>query len=56
VLTCVGRGLSTKEIATALNMSVKTADRHRTNLMAKLGIHDRVQLALCAVREGLVRA
>jgi DNA-binding NarL/FixJ family response regulator len=56
VLTCVGRGLSTKEIASALNVSVKTADRHRTNLMAKLGIHDRVQLALCAVREGLVRA
>lgn len=54
VLTHVGRGLSTKEIATALNVSVETADRHRTNLMAKLDIHDRVGLALCAVREGLV--
>jgi DNA-binding NarL/FixJ family response regulator len=54
VLTHIGRGLHSKEIARALRVRVKTVDRHRTNLMAKLDIHDRVQLTLYAIREGLV--
>jgi two-component system nitrate/nitrite response regulator NarL len=54
VLTCVGRGMSTKEIAAAIDLSVKTIDRYQSRLMAKLNIRDRVQLSLCAIREGMV--
>jgi DNA-binding NarL/FixJ family response regulator len=54
VLAQIGRGLSTKEIATVLNVSWKTVDRHRANVMGKLDIHDRVLLARYAIREGLV--
>ncbi len=54
VLRYFGLGLSRQEIAKALHRSPKTIDKHRTSLMAKLGIHDRVHLALFAIREGLV--
>jgi DNA-binding NarL/FixJ family response regulator len=53
VLSHIAHGLSKKEIATALHLSVKTVDNHSTNLMNKLDIHDRVQLARYAIREGL---
>jgi DNA-binding NarL/FixJ family response regulator len=54
VLAHVARGLSTKEIAAVLDVSAKTVDRHKANVMAKLDIHDRVLLALYAIRAGLV--
>lgn len=54
VLTYVARGLSTKEIATVLNVSTKTVDEHKANFMAKLDIHDRVLLTHYAIRQGLV--
>ena len=53
VLVYIASGLSKKEIASAMHLSVKTIDNHSTNLMTKLDIHDRVQLARYAIREGL---
>ncbi|HPB76798.1 MAG TPA: response regulator transcription factor [Chromatiaceae bacterium] len=55
VLTYLGKGLAKKEIARLMGLSVKTVDQHCTHLMLKLDIHDRVELALFAIREGLVR-
>ena len=54
VLTLVAQGLSTKEVALRLNLSAKTVDTHRTNLMNQLGIHDLASLVRYAVRNGLV--
>jgi DNA-binding NarL/FixJ family response regulator len=56
VLRYVARGLSKKEVATTMHLSVKTVDRHCANLMTKLDIHDRVELARFAIREGLANA
>lgn len=55
VLAYLGKGLSKKEIARLMGLSVKTVDQHCTHLMLKLAIHDRVELAHFAIREGLVR-
>lgn len=54
VLRYVARGMSQKEIARAIDVSPKTVHRHTINLMNKLDIHDRVELARYAIREGLV--
>jgi DNA-binding NarL/FixJ family response regulator len=54
VLRHVAQGLSAKQIAESMDISVRTVDRHRANIMNKLNIHDRVQLSLYAYREGLV--
>jgi DNA-binding NarL/FixJ family response regulator len=56
VLRYVAKGLSKKEAATTMHLSVKTVDRHCANLMTKLDIHDRVELARFAIREGLAEA
>ncbi len=56
ILQYVARGLSKKEIAATAHLSVKTVDRHCANLMQKLNIHDRVELARFAIREGLADA
>ena len=56
VLRYIARGLSKKQIASTMHLSIKTVDRHSTNLMSKLGIHDRVKLARFAIREGLAEA
>ena len=53
VLRYIARGLAKKQIAGTMGVSVKTVDRHATNLMAKLEIHDRVELARFAIREGV---
>lgn len=55
VLAYLGNGLSKKEIARLIGLSVKTVDQHCTHLMLKLDIHDRVELAHFAIREGVVR-
>lgn len=55
VLQYVARGLSTKEIAKHMHLSSRTIDNHRTNIMNKLDIHDRVELTRFAIREGLAR-
>jgi two-component system response regulator NreC len=53
ILRYIAQSLSKKEIASKLNLSVKTVETHSSNLMHKLGIHDRVELARFAIREGL---
>jgi DNA-binding NarL/FixJ family response regulator len=55
VIQLVAEGKSTKEIATALGLSVKTAETHRTNLMRKLDLHSVADLTLYAVRNGIVQ-
>jgi DNA-binding NarL/FixJ family response regulator len=37
-------------------ISVKTVDRHRTNMLEKLGMRDRVELTRYAIRRGLIEA
>jgi DNA-binding NarL/FixJ family response regulator len=54
VIQLVAEGKTTEEIATALNLSVKTAETHRTNLMRKLDLHSVADLTLYAVRNGIV--
>lgn len=54
VLQLVAEGLSSKEIATQLGLSVKTAETHRANLMTKLSIRKTSGLVRLAIREGLV--
>jgi len=56
VLCRVAKGLTAKEIAKSLNISSKTVERHKSNIMGKLGIHTQVDLARYAIREGLVSA
>jgi len=54
VLTLIARGRSNKVIARELGVSEKTVKTHVSNLLGKLGVTDRTQAALYAVREGLV--
>ena len=55
VIQLVAEGKTTKEVATALSLSVKTAETHRTNLMRKLDLHSIADLTLYAVRNGIVQ-
>jgi DNA-binding NarL/FixJ family response regulator len=54
MLAYIARGLSKKEIARTVGISVKTVEQHSAHLMEKLAIHDRVELTRLAIREGLV--
>lgn len=54
VLKLIAEGYSGKEIAETLFLSPKTVERHRTNLLAKLGLRDRVELTRYAIRVGLI--
>ena len=55
VIQLVAEGKTTKEVAAALSLSVKTAETHRTNLMRKLNLHSVADLTLYAVRNGIVQ-
>ncbi len=55
VIQLVAEGKTTKEVATVLSLSVKTAETHRTNLMRKLDLHSVAALTLYAVRNGIVQ-
>ena len=50
----IAEGNSTREIAEALRISVKTVDRHRANVLQKLGLRDRLDLTRFAIRTGLI--
>lgn len=54
VLTLIAEGLSSKEIAQKLGVSLKTIESHRANLMDKLDIHKVSGLVRFAIRAGLV--
>jgi DNA-binding NarL/FixJ family response regulator len=54
VLQILAEGRSTKEVATVLNIAVKTAETHRTNIMRKLDLHSVSELVLYAIRNRVV--
>jgi len=54
VLRLVAEGLSTKEIASRLEISTRTVESHRANLMRKLGLRSIARLTQYALREGLL--
>ena len=54
ILQLIAEGLSTKDIARKLDLSIKTVDTHRTQLMDRLDIHDVAGLVRYAIRTGLV--
>lgn len=54
ILKLVAEGHSSKEIADVLFISAKTVERHRANLLHKLGLKDRLELTRYAIRAGLV--
>ena len=56
VLQLIAEGQSTKEIARRLDLSVKTVETHRTQLMKQLDIHEVAGLVRYAIREGLISA
>jgi len=56
VLQLVAEGKTTKEIASLLGISVKTAESHRSNLMEKLNIHDTAGLVRYAIRIKLIES
>lgn len=55
VLTLIARGRSNKEIGAALNVVEPTVKVHVTNILAKLGVADRTQAVLTAVKRGLLQ-
>jgi len=54
VLALLARGLQTKQVAKALGISVKTADRHVQNIYAKIGVSSRAAATMFAMEHGLV--
>jgi DNA-binding NarL/FixJ family response regulator len=54
IVQLLAEGKSTKEVAVALNLSVKTAETHRANIMRKLQFHSVSDLVLYAVRNNIV--
>jgi DNA-binding NarL/FixJ family response regulator len=54
VLKLVAEGYTNKQIAEALVISEKTVERHRANILEKLGMRDRVELTRYAIRHGLI--
>ena len=53
IVQLIAEGRTSKEIARRLNLSVKTVDRHRAELMARLEVHDIASLVRWAIRFGL---
>jgi len=56
VVRLVAEGLSSREIADRLSISVKTVDTHRANVMEKVGVRNAAELIKYAIRHGLVSA
>jgi two-component system response regulator NreC len=54
ILKLLAEGRGTQEIAKMLVITPKTVEGHKTNLMAKLGVHNRVELVKYALRKGII--
>jgi DNA-binding NarL/FixJ family response regulator len=54
VLKLIAKAYTSDQIAQALSISRRTVDRHRENILAKLGMRDRVELTRYAIRRGLI--
>ena len=55
VLKLIAEAHTSKEIAKTLFISIKTVERHRQNILDKLGMRDRVELTRYAIRRGLIQ-
>ena len=56
VVALIATGLQQKQVANRMGISIKTVQTHLVHAMDKLEIHDRVELARYAIREGVVAA
>ena len=56
VVQLLAEGKTTKEVASVLNLSVKTAETHRSNIMGKLNLHSISEVVMYAVRNNIVQA
>ena len=56
VVKLVAESHTSEEIADLLHISRRTVERHRENILAKLGLTDRIQLTRYAIRRGLIDA
>jgi two-component system nitrate/nitrite response regulator NarL len=54
VLTALGEGLASKDIAEKLHITVETEHTHMVNILGKLDVHSRLQALVFAARHGLV--
>jgi DNA-binding NarL/FixJ family response regulator len=54
VVKLIAEAYTNKEIASILNLAEKTVESHRANVLAKLGMRDRVELVRYAIRRGLI--
>ena len=54
ILKLLAEGLTVKEIASRLNLSIKTVDVHKYNLMRKIDVHDRAELIRYAIQKRLI--
>lgn len=55
VLQLIAEGKSTKQVAEALGITVKTAESHRSRIMSKLQIHEKAGLVRYAIKRGLIQ-
>jgi DNA-binding NarL/FixJ family response regulator len=55
VIQLLAEGKSSKEVASLLNLSTKTAETHRSNIMRKLGFHSIRDLVLYAVKNNIIQ-
>jgi two-component system, NarL family, response regulator NreC len=55
IVKLLAEGFSVKQVAARLDVSVKTVDVHKTNLMRKLDVHDRAELIKWAIRNKVIR-
>jgi DNA-binding NarL/FixJ family response regulator len=55
ILKLIAEANTSREIAEQLVISIKTVDRHRANILEKLGMRDRVELTRYAIRRGLIQ-
>ena len=56
VLQLVAEGKANKETAVEMNISIKTVEKHRQNVMEKLNIHDTAGLTRYAIANGIIES